>query len=312
MKSIGIISIILIVLFMILAPAKGCSQPSYDGMAQIPAGNFFRGACNENSKPSCEPGDPGYAAINYPDFATPAETPMATIYLDAFYIDINEVTVEDYQACLDAKACRAQHMHEYSPTFNFCNYGAPDRLNHPMNCVDWDGAHDYCRYVGKRLPSEAEWEKASRGSSGWRYPWGNKVPDCTYANFHYTDDSYGTDYYCQGMTTPAGHYPKGESPYGLNDMSGNVFEWVNDWYDAMYYTHSPTKNPQGPSSGNYKVVKGGGWDFLIWGLRSSFRGKSQATCSEPDCTAGFYNNGFRCAAEVPQRAAESLPKPGTY
>jgi formylglycine-generating enzyme required for sulfatase activity len=189
------------------------------GMVYIPAGEFIMGSDEGDSD----------------------ERPVHTVYLDAFHIDRTEVANAQYQACVEAGACDAPSNTTYYDNSNYAQ--------HPVVHVSWDDADAYCRWAGKRLPTEAEWEKAARGTDGRRYPWGNSEPDCNKAN--YND--------CVGLTTEVGSYPAGASLYGVLDMAGNVWEWVADWYDPGYYSQSPTRNPPGPDSGELRVLRGGSW-----------------------------------------------------
>jgi formylglycine-generating enzyme required for sulfatase activity len=167
------------------------------------------------------------------------EQPMHTVHLDAFYIDETEVTNAQYQKCVEAGGC------DPPVKTTFYDHHA-DYAQHPVVYVSWSDADAYCRWAGKRLPTEAEWEKACRGTDGRTYPWGEGI-DCDHAQ-------YGG---CGGGTVPVGSKPKGASPYGALDMVGNVWEWVADWYDPGYYSQSPGRNPPGPDSGTAKVLRGG-------------------------------------------------------
>jgi len=210
------------------------------------------------------------------------EQPVRTVTLDAFYIDQYEVTNARYSDCVAAGDCNLP----------FCTgiYNDPDKVNHPVVCVNWERANTYCEWRGGRLPTEAEWEKAARGTDGRIYPWGDTAPNETLLNFNHNVDD----------TTLVGSYPDGVSPYGVHDMAGNVFEWVADWYNQDYYATVPIHNPQGPYEGDFKVLRGGSWSGY------DARVSNRVSRSPDDFS---FLNGFRCVADVATETLTSTPGP---
>lgn len=206
-----------------------------------------------------------------------AEGPSHTVTLDAFYIDKMEVTNALYRKCVDADECPRIERATY--------FDDPAYDQHPVVNVTWPWARAFCAWAGKRLPTEAEWEKAARGTDGRTYPWGEEI-DCERAQFKE----------CGGQTIPVGSKPSGASPYGALDMAGNVWEWVSDRWQEDYYEVSPTHNPQGPPNPGSvrveRVFRGGSWSESADYVRSAYR-----TWYEPD--AKYYNLGFRCVVDSP-------------
>ena len=233
--------------------AKGVS------MRLVPAGNFIMGSDN------------GYEN----------ERPVHTVYLDDFYIDTYEVTNASYKACVDAGACQPPNQTSSFTRDSYFDNSEYD--NYPVVFVDWEDARSYCQWrgVGIDLPTEAQWEKAARGTDGRIYPWGNTI-DQTYANYN---DAVGD-------TTEVGIYETGKSFYGVYDMAGNAWEWVADWLSDTYYLDTPLTNPSGPTSGQYRVLRGGSWHEDANNVRASNRGWNQLE---------FFHNidfGFRCAMDA--------------
>ena len=204
------------------------------------------------------------------------EKPMHKVSVSGFWMDRTEVTVGEYLSCVAAGVCAKPRV---GPG---CNGGKPKaRANHPINCVNWYNAAKFCRWKKKRLPSEAQWEKAARGGSAQPYPWGFRQPSCRNAHFHKGGAGCGT-----GKTAPVASKPAGRNRYGLHDMAGNVWEWVRDYYSLSFYSVSPTKNPVNRKRGSgYKVVRGGSWKTRYDKLHMTYR--SEAWPSKKSATIGF-------------------------
>jgi len=211
------------------------------------------------------------------------ERPIHTVYLDAFWIDQYEVTNKQYQACVDAGTCEPpSSSNSYThPSY----YGNSEFDNYPVLYVNWDKANRYCEvWAGGDLPTEAQWEKAARGTDDRVYPWGNNAPNDNLLNYNSN----------VGDTTEVGKYLSGKSPYGAYDMAGNVWEWVNDYYQSDYYAllGDSASNPVGPESGDKRVLRGGSWYGYSDYVRSADRVRL-------DPTSADVNLGFRCSRSFP-------------
>ena len=204
------------------------------------------------------------------------ERPRHDVWLNTVLIDLFEVTTAQYASFLaDQPRPTPWQWEAVDPTIHH------DR---PVIGVDWHDADAYCRWAGKRLPTEAEWEKAARGTDGRLYPWGNQDPTDGRANF-----ALGARFSYSQVLMPVHHYESGRSPHGLHHMAGNVWEWTQDWYETSYYEQSPPRNPTGPAQGQFKVLRGGSWSDLPKYLLTYGRFK---------LTPGTRNSytGFRCAS----------------
>lgn len=230
----------------------------------IAAGTFWMG-CNEEL-------DPEPCGL--------AELPYHQVNLSAYVIDRHEVTVRAYAACVEAGACTLPGAD------GFCNWNVPGRERHPINCVTPPQASAYCEWAGGHLPTEAQWEYAARGTDERSYPWGEAQPDCTLAVMHVGEDGFG----CGSSSTleVCSRSPAGDSPFGLCDMGGNVWEWIRDQYDSGYYGWSPKDDPQGPVEGTGRLKRGGGMSSWYYSLRVALRIKGYDVDAD-------YASGFRCA-----------------
>lgn len=254
-------------------------------MRLIPSGTFLMGSAED-------------------DFlSSPDEMPQREVTMDRFYIDQYEVSVEQfaqftnslgspYRACEFSDCVQPRNLAgytsylteqdlgdgtiQYTPFVGFASY--------PINHVSWYGAKAYCESVGARLPTEAEWEYAARGSDGRLYPWGNEAPTENLATFN--SESYDN-------MKPVDALPEGASPFGVLNMSGSLWEWTGDWYDEQYYAEAPDNNPPGPETGFARVIRGGGWPFNNQADRLRVANRNQLS---PDFMSSTV--GFRCVREI--------------
>ncbi|HIE25056.1 MAG TPA: hypothetical protein EYP74_03545 [Anaerolineales bacterium] len=249
-----------------------------DGMVQVfvPAGSFRMGALDAD--------------------ASPDEKPDHQVTLSAFWLDKLEVTNAMYMICVQAGACEppAEFKSEKHDTY----FNTDEYADFPVIYVTWGDANDYCSWAGKRLPTEAEWERAARGDDFRNFPWGDERPGANQANFNRQVND----------VTRVGSFPAGASPYGVLDMSGNVWEWVSDYYDQDYYIGSPATNPSGPLAavgpGYRRVIRGGSYQDVEKDIRVSSRGFESGP--NPDAAdmdsveylgESSYKIGFRCASD---------------
>ncbi len=230
----------------------------------IPGGEFVMGSTPDN--------DPYFWG---------AESPPHNVYVSDYYIYETEVTNNMYESCVKEKACPRPDWKNSRTHKEY--YGNPDFGNYPVVLVSWMQAVSYCQWAGGRLPSEAEWEKAARGTDQRLFPWGNSLST---GQANYCGDV------CSNDTLPVGQFLNGASPYGVLDMAGNVWEWVNDYFNSGYYNNSPREDPPGPASGTRKVIRGGAWHNPAEGIRVVAR--SSLTPNNALDTVGF-----RCVIEYP-------------
>lgn len=260
---------IVIVSCLILAfqVSAAIAEQKNSSMAHFPAGEFMMGGAVEVGRKD--------------------EFPRHKVYLDAFYLDRYEVTGKDFENFLQVNP--KEH-----PTITgwFGRKARPELANSPVIGLTWKRCQKFCRWQGKRLPTEAEWERAAAGLKGNIYPWGNSKPDAKKANFG------RCCFIMKGLVlNPVGKLQLGKTPEGVYDLAGNIAEWVYDWYDKNYYKTSPYKNPRGPDKGKYHVIRGGAWNSLPDYLRSSSR-------YGYDDAKDFYGIGCRCAKSANQKPAK--------
>jgi formylglycine-generating enzyme required for sulfatase activity len=254
---------------------KSCT----DGVCEVKASEFVMGDAN-------------------PD--RPEQCPARVVELGVFSMDEREISNADWEECVNAGAC------EEAPSWceSLVPYQEHDQL--PVVCISWYEALDYCEWVGGRLPTEAEWEKAARGTDGPLWPWGNLSPSCATANFRYVAD------YCKGGVVAVGSYEfpiDAETPisetasgFGLLDVTGNAWEWTADWFDAGWYRDAEDIDPAGPESCSldvggereeclYKVIRGGAWNTTQDTTRTTSRSFIDPAISDD-------NISFRCAYDL--------------
>ncbi|NJN70784.1 MAG: formylglycine-generating enzyme family protein [Nitrospira sp.] len=236
----------------------GTKEPDPVPMVTIPAGEFLMG--NPEGKGRDD------------------ERPQRSVYLDQFAIDQVEVTNERYMAFVKSIG----HRTPPNPYGNGSLQSIEGIEQLPVVQTTWYDAKAYCSWAKKRLPTEAEWEKAARGTDGRLYPWGNEPPTAKRANF---DREWEDEHTLHAV----GSLPDGDSPYGVKDMAGNAREWVSDWYDAEYYQQAPNRNPHGPDKkGVVRSIRGGSWHSPASDITTSARGRGGFALQT-------HGTGFRCA-----------------
>jgi len=233
-------------------PDKRPAPDAAAGMISIPAGTYWRGG-----------GKYG---------------PLRQVKVDAYSIDKREVTAAQYKQCVRARDCRAPRKGRG------CTYKRRGQTDHPINCVSWTMARRYCEHVGKRLPTEAEWERAARGQDKRMFPWGDDWPPPRDGGNYGKMRGYRDRY---KMTAPTGNFGSDSSPYRVHDLGGNVVEWTADLFDKAYYIKGPTDNPRGPRRGKGRVLKGASWKHK----------KPIPIVARNRAKEGYVNAmvGFRCA-----------------
>src|SRR3989338_2943821 len=252
--------------------ARLAALPPHDETVVIPAGPFLLGSTRQVDRNSY-----------------PAEFPQRSIHLDAFEIDQYEVTMVQYLRYVLAKGLEPLVDWKWGGVFQETMAG------HPVMHVSWHDADAYCKWAGKRLPTEAEWEKAARGQDGRIYPWGNQMAGLSRANFGRTGLSGPVRDRPERLLlyppiVSVDKYDNAVSPYGVFNMAGNVAEWVADWYEPAFYKHGPDRNPKGPDHGTSKAFRGGGWVDSTPSVRAA-----QRNGTDPNARMNWL--GFRCARD---------------
>lgn len=307
-KSFLILTILTLILTGCQLPGGAAGQPTAIAFPTIaPTNTPIAGAqSNTSAKPGAERTSPGDSMVQafvpagkftmggIDPNASPDEKPIHQVTMHAFWMDKVEVTNGMYALCVNAGAC--QLPREFKSASRNLYYSNPEFNDYPVIYVTWYNADTYCKWAGRRLPTEAEWERAARGDDTRTYPWGDQVPDSSRANFNFFF----------GDTTQVGSIPNGASPFGIMDMAGNVAEWTNDFYDPGYYSLGVSLNPPGPSARTKyfnRVVRGGTYQDANTNIRvskrSSVLGSNPAGLVDSAEWLGTFSPkiGFRCASD---------------
>ncbi len=266
-------STFLLILIFLNVSCAGRSRALQE-MVWVPAGSFPMGFNIENDM----------------DWGDDDEEPVHEVFLSVFQIDRYEVTAEEFSRFLNKFPEASERYIELGPavTIEKANGSYRPRKGldrYPANRVSWYGADAFCRWKGKRLPTEAQWEKAARGTDRRIFPWGNEYPDNSWATFRRKFSELGFE-----ALVPVDSLEKGRSPYGVHHMAGNVWEWVADWYAQDYYQNSPQKDPPGPEEGTSRVLRGGNWYYKAYYMRATYRFNER-----PEKFKVWQ--GFRCAGD---------------
>lgn len=277
--------LVLLLVVLIYSPGKTINKSDNDWsfikinpkdgaeMLLVPGGEFLMGS----------PENEGYTD----------EHPMHKVYLDTFYIYKYEVTNRQFEEFVNETGYIAQGKWRY----NF----KPGMENHPVGCVSWNDALSYCNWAEVKLPTEAEWEKAAKGTDTRKYPWGNNWEE-NRCNWFKGPKLPGMAIINQGRgTLPVGSFPLGASPYGALDMAGNVYEWCSDFYNETYYKNSPSANPKGPTKGDCYVLRGG---CCFNDIRVCFRCANRFRVYSYNWA---FTIGFRCAY-IPEKKFRKKPQ----
>ena len=271
---------------------------------QVPQSGRTKGILSRNRKSSVEKADPRNMVLVSPGFfimgsnkSLEDEAPEHRVYLDSYWIDKFEVSAGKFAEFLNTMDnLKGYYLDNKFGTLYYDGrfHPRPGLENYPINNITWNAADEYCKWKEKRLPTEAEWEKAARGTAAQAYPWGNIPPSDTLARYFQT----WTKEENHKVMVPVQALTEGQSPYGLHNMAGNVKEWVDDWYDREYYNEqSEYANPRGPIGGEFKVIRGGSWRDMKGFIYSTFRNSGN-----PKSRMDDY--GFRCAKNAAPASGE--------